>query len=123
MVEEVFKKNNIKLTKQRKEVYELLKEPQTVKDIINKKININPSTIYRIIEIFLKTNLIEEELFDNQIYYKIKNDEHVHYIKCIKCHKKEKLNLCTIKKIKGFEIIDHKIELNGICEKCKKSKN
>ena len=34
MVEEVFKKNNIKLTKQRKEVYELLKEPQTVKDII-----------------------------------------------------------------------------------------
>ena len=123
MVEEVFKKNNIKLTKQRKEVYELLKEPQTVKDIINKKININPSTIYRIIEIFLKTNLIEEELFDNQIYYKIKNDEHVHYIKCIKCHKKEKLNLCYIKKIKGFEIIDHKIELNGICEKCKKSKN
>ena len=123
MVEEVFKKNNIKLTKERKEVYELLKEPQTVKDIINKKININPSTIYRIIEIFLKTNLIEEELFDNQIYYKIKNDEHVHYIKCIKCHKKEKLNLCPIKKIKGFEIIDHKIELNGICEKCKKSKN
>ena len=54
MVEEVFKKNNIKLTKQRKEVYELLKEPQTVKDIINKKININPSTIYRIIEIFLR---------------------------------------------------------------------
>ena len=123
MVEEVFKKNNIKLTKQRKEVYELLKEPQTVKDIINKKININPSTIYRIIEIFLKTNLIEEELFDNQIYYKIKNDEHVHYIKCIKCHKKEKLNLRNKKKIKGFEIIDHKIELNGICEKCKKSKN
>ena len=96
MVEKVFKKNNIKLTKQRKEVYELLKEPQTVKDIINKKININPSTIYRIIEIFLKTNLIEEELFDNQIYYKIKNDEHVHYIKCIKCHKKEKLNLRPI---------------------------
>ena len=123
MVEKVFKKNNIKLTKQRKEVYELLKEPQTVKDIINKKININPSTIYRIIEIFLKTNLIEEELFDNQIYYKIKNDEHVHYINCIKCNKKEKLNLCPIKKIKGFEIIDHKIELNGICEKCKKSKN
>ena len=30
---------------------------------------------------------------------------------------------CGIKKIKGFEIIDHKIELNGICEKCKKSKN
>ena len=71
----------------------------------------------------LSQSASEEELFDNQIYYKIKNDEHVHYIKCIKCHKKEKLNLCPIKKIKGFEIIDHKIELNGICEKCKKSKN
>ena len=123
MVEEIFKKNNIKLTKQRKEIYELLKEPQTIKDIINKKININPSTIYRIIEIFLKNNLIEEELSNNQIYYKIKNNEHINYIKCIKCHKKEKLDLCPIKKIKGFEIIDHKIELNGICEKCKKSKN
>ena len=65
MVEEVFKKNNIKLTKQRKEVYELLKEPQTVKDIINKN-------LWKIESI--ADNVLVEEGFDYTASAKINNE-------------------------------------------------
>lgn len=121
MVEKVFKEYKIKLTKQRKAIYNSLNNPITIKELIIKNKDIDQSTIYRIIELFLSKHIIDEELINNQIYYSLHNNDHIHYINCIKCNKKAVLEICPIKDIDGFTVTAHKIELSGICDECKKN--
>lgn len=124
-MEELLRKNNLKVTKQRLEVLNLINElddSATIKNISN-KIKIDNSTMYRIIELLLEKNVIEKNLnYNDEIYFRIK-ENHIHYIKCIKCHKKEEIEICPIENIeeKGFKILNHKIEIDGICNECNKS--
>lgn len=124
-MEELLRKNNLKVTKQRLEILNLINELDdnaTIKNITN-KIKIDNSTMYRIIELLLEKNIIEKNInYNNEIYFKIR-ENHIHYIKCIKCHKKEKIEICPIENIeeKGFKILKHKIEIDGICNDCSES--
>lgn len=121
-MEELLRKNKLKITRQRLEILNLinaLDDNATTKNI-SSKMKIDNSTMYRIIELLLEKNIIEKNLnYDNEIYFKIKGN-HIHYIKCIKCHKKEKIEICPIENIeeKGFKILNHKIEIDGICTDC-----
>lgn len=127
-IEELFTKNKIKNTKQRKmviiEIGEL-EDKATFKNISDKlKDSMNSSTIYRIIDMFLEKNIIEKRLnYNEEIYYAIK-EEHGHYFNCIKCHKKEKIEVCPIEKIEnelednGYQILNHTIQIDGICKEC-----
>ncbi len=124
MIEEYFKEKNIKLTKQRKLIFDIIDEygEVTFKDIRNKCGNkMNNSTIYRIIELFLNNNVIIKTLND-EIYYSINKNEHKHYIYCVKCHKKTLINICPINSIKdtGYKVLSHQIQINGICSDCQK---
>ncbi len=124
MIEEYFKEKNIKLTKQRKLIFDIIDEYDevTFKDIKNKCNNeMNNSTIYRIIELFLDNNIIVKTLND-EIYYSINKNEHKHYIYCVKCHKKTLINICPIDSIKntGYKVLSHQIQINGICSDCQK---
>lgn len=124
MIEEYFKEKNIKLTKQRKLIFDIIDEygEVTFKDIRNKCDNkMNNSTIYRIIELFLNNNVIIKTLND-EIYYSINKNEHKHYIYCVKCHKKTLINICPINSIKdtGYKVLSHQIQINGICSDCQK---
>ena len=122
MIEEILKNKNLKQTKQRIEILNLIQKldiEATKKNIIE-KINIDKSTVYRTLETLLKNDIIETSInYKNELYYLIKQ-EHKHYIKCIKCHKKEEINICPVEDIekKGFRVITHKIEIDGICDKC-----
>ncbi len=124
-MEELLKKNNLKVTKQRLEILNLINELDdnaTIKNISN-KIKIDNSTMYRIINLLLEKNIIEKNLnYNDEIYLKIK-EKHSHYIKCIKCHKKVKMEICPIEEIeeKNFTILNHKIEIEGICNDCNRS--
>ena len=66
MIEELFKKNNIKNTKQRNLVYEIVlnsKEEATVKYIFDKcSNNVDLATIYRIIDLFISKELLIKNL-------------------------------------------------------------
>lgn len=124
MIEEYFKEKNIKLTKQRRLIFDIIDEygEVTFKDIRNKCGNkMNNSTIYRIIELFLNNNVIIKTLND-EIYYSINKNEHKHYIYCVKCHKKTLINICPINNIKdtGYKVLSHQIQINGICSDCQK---
>lgn len=129
MIEQIFKNNNLKLTNQRKQIYNTILNSHnniTIKEIISNNQDIDPSTIYRIIKVLLEHNIIIKDIdYNNEIYYKI-NETHNHYINCIKCHKKIEIEECPIieveKKLEnnGFHIINHKIEINGICDSCNK---
>lgn len=128
MIEDILKKNNLKLTKQRKLVYEIIsdnEEEATLKNIIKKCENkLNITTVYRILENFLEKNLIEKKIdLNKNIYYETKPQEHIHYINCIKCHNKTKIDTEEIKTFeqkvsKGYKVISHDIEFTGICKNC-----
>lgn len=121
-MEKLLKKNNLKITKQRLEILNIINKldiEATNKNILSIT-NIDKSTVYRTIETLLKNNILETSInHKNELYYQIKQD-HIHYIKCIKCHKKEEINICPVEDLekKGFKVITHKIEIDGICNKC-----
>jgi len=121
---ELFKENNIKLTKQRKIIFEIIDklEDATFKDIEEKcKNNMNKSTIYRIIELFLEKEIINKSIDNNIITYSINKHEHKHYIYCVKCHKKTTINICPIDEIDtNYKLLSHQIKINGICPSCQK---
>lgn len=121
-MKEILKNNNLKITQPRTEILEIINKldiEATIKNILDKT-QIDKSTVYRTIQTFLEKNIIETSInYKNELYYQIKQ-EHKHYIKCIKCHKKEEINICPVEDLekKGFKIITHTIEIDGICNKC-----
>lgn len=132
MIEEIFKNKNIKLTKQRRLVYDIVNnsdEDATIKYIIeNCSKQVDTATIYRIIETFLEKEIFHKKInFDNEIFYEVINNDHIHYINCIKCHKKTKIDECPFSEIEKeicdkekYTMISHEIEFNGICSECNK---
>lgn len=118
----ILKDRGLKVTKQRKEILEIiikLDVDATNKNILS-KITIDKSTMYRILQLLIDKNIIEKNLgYNDEIYYSI-CEEHKHYIKCIKCHKKEEIDVCPVNQAekKGYQIINHKIEIDGICNEC-----
>ena len=124
---ELFKEKGIKVTRQRKEIYNIVKaNPSTIKEILKRKTNdVDVSTLYRIIDLFIKKGIFIKNVdAKGDVYYTL-NEEHVHYINCIKCHKKEKIDLCpiddmakSIKKETVYTLVSHNMMLDGICEKC-----
>lgn len=128
MIEEIFKNSNIKLTKQRKLIYNIIKDDNhisTIKYIVSKSNDsLNTATIYRIIDTFLSNNLIVKKIgLTGEVYYEIKPQGHNHYINCIKCHKKKKIDPKEIEKFEqkvsnGYRLVSHDIEFSGICENC-----
>lgn len=128
MIEALCKKNNLKITKQRKIVIDIISslgDNATLKNILSKTSeSIDNSTVYRIIDLFVSKNIIEKQInYNEEIFYSIR-EEHGHYINCVRCHKKEKINDCPIESIekdlevKGYEILNHTIQIDGICKDC-----
>ena len=125
---ELFKNKGIKCTKQREKVLSIISEkPVTIKEILDSKEDIDTSTVYRILELFLEKELIIKIVDGSEVYYAV-NDTHSHYVNCIKCHKKEKINYCYMEKMEdkiekdlGYTLVSHNLIIDGICPKCKKA--
>lgn len=50
------------------------------------------------------------------------SERHHHHIACIKCGKVEHVEECgfeKMKKVKGYKIVSHFLQLNGICAECR----
>lgn len=120
---EAFKNKGIKSTKQRENLYNFVKnyDGEVTIKIISDNCKVDKVTIYRIIELFLEKEIFIKKLnYEGQIYYMLNG--HYHYINCIKCHKRTRIEICPIKDIKidDYIILNHSIELNGICDSCKR---
>jgi len=134
-------KNNwppgIKRTKQRESVLFILqnaKGPLSATDICakmeDKKGNAWLSTVYRILELFVKkgiairTNVMSQDM----AVYEINNPKHKHYAICINCHKIIKMENCPMENFNpeleenGFHVLGHNLEIYGYCKDCAKLK-
>ncbi|MDD3393131.1 MAG: Fur family transcriptional regulator [Anaerotignum sp.] len=132
---EIFNQNNIKTTKQRETVFDVLMNasmPLTVEEIYvtlrEKEKNMSLSTIYRVLDVFVSKDLVEKSNFSksNMAVYEIKGTKHKHHLICICCGKIVALDSCPIhdyekalEKTTSFDIISHKLEFFGYCPECK----
>ncbi|WP_066892369.1 Fur family transcriptional regulator [Clostridium nigeriense] len=90
--------------------------------------NLNLSTIYRTLELLEEKNVIKKINIDGPAIFVLKKENHKHILQCDVCHKSVEIP-CPMEEIEeaikaqvGFSLTKHKLELNGICDKCKKRK-
>lgn len=123
MIKEILNSNHIRATNQRVEILELIYEKKiiTIKELERQLKSIDPSTIYRTLELFLNRNIIEKEIDNNKVIYSL-HEGHKHYIKCIKCNEIQEIKTCPIEQseLNGFIITNHSIKIDGICKNCNK---
>lgn len=120
----------MRMTKQRKLIYDILKA-------INKPLNIenifyslpdetmNLSTVYRTIEYFESFDLLIKFHFNGNSYYILNdNNEHHHFSICTSCLEMKEI-AChldqTIKDLKNddsFLVTNHEITIYGLCKDC-----
>jgi Fur family ferric uptake transcriptional regulator len=132
MKNKILSQKGIKTTSQREAILNIVKEanePITIKQIQEKckeKIEIDLSTIYRILDLFVDNNIFTKILdYDGDTYYEFKTQYHKHYIKCLKCNEKQVIDYCplddTLEKIlknTGYTMVEHSLQLQGMCKKC-----
>lgn len=96
---------NIKWTKQRKCVYQVLSEaaePLSAHQIYNLVLKETSeesyalSTIYRILAAFEENGLVNSTTWmgDDTVVYELERGEHRHYAVCLECHKRIPLQTC-----------------------------
>lgn len=130
---EILKKNNLRLTYERKALYQSLAShdtPVSLKHLassLSEKMDI--VTVYRNIEIFENIGVI------NKVYtgwkYRIELSEqfrpHHHHLTCERCGKVIPIKLgenmertiTNFGKKHGFKIKSHEVELRGLCQNCR----
>ena len=108
-------------------------KPLTANEIFEKLTvskNINLSTVYRILKKLENDKLIQKSIKQDKIaYYEFITKKHQHHLVCAKCHNEIPIDICPIinefsKKIEsdtGYKILNHNLELTGICKKCQKN--
>ena len=116
-----------------KDILKNSKRPLTAKEIysISKStINVDFSTIYRILKNLEEENFVTKTIRQNKnSYYEIKTNEHKHQIICSCCNKEIQIDCPIIDNFKnylemntGYEINYHNLELRGLCPNCRKNK-
>ncbi|MGL4772078.1 MAG: Fur family transcriptional regulator [Clostridium sp.] len=132
-VEEILREKCIKVTKGRVGILEILQKQEgalssdDIYELCKKEnIDINLSTVYRVLEVFEKNNIVDKfTLNDGLFLFKLKGDDHKHLLECDVCHKEVEVE-CPMKQIEeivkintGFTLTDHNLKMKGICEECK----
>jgi Fur family transcriptional regulator, ferric uptake regulator len=128
------KKNNIKVTKARIYIMELLLNSDCAitadfiyESSLDKKLNIDLSTVYRTLELLEAKSLVDKfDLGEGMNSFILKKLGHKHIVECSKCHRELEID-CPMNQIDelirnktGFTPIEHELNIKGICEECKK---
>jgi Fur family ferric uptake transcriptional regulator len=131
---ELLKKENIKNTKHRNSVLEVMEitgQPITVEEIYlklqEKGVSISLSTVYRVLEVLWNKDIVLKMSFadNNKSLYEINNKKHRHHVLCLKCRKILPVEGCPIGEyVKAIEqkfqfiISGHNLEFYGVCSAC-----
>ena len=130
------KSKQLKLTKQRLNILEIFLESDkhlTADEIYQKVRKKNPSTghstVYRTLKLLVECKIAKEHDFGcgSSRYEACFEKAHHDHLICLKCNqiyefenKEIELLQEKIAESFSFEILDHKLELYGICSSCKK---
>lgn len=135
--QEFLKSKNIKITKGRVEILEILKGAEGSLSAENiyaisreENVNINLSTVYRTLELFEEKQIIEKiALTDGVFAYKLRKKTHKHLLRCDVCNKEIDIP-CPMSQIEeivrnetGFTLTEHDLVMKGVCRECKNNGN
>lgn len=84
------------------------------------------STVYRILELFVKKGVaVKITMMNNDTaFYELNRFEHKHYAVCMNCHKIIPMDNCPMERFipkladKDFQVIGHNLEIYGYCKNC-----
>jgi len=81
--------------------------------------------VYRNLESLVECGVLTRiQQFDRRKHYGLccaSHHDHHHHITCVKCGKVDDIQECaigSIKKIKGYKVVSHFMQVNGICAGC-----
>jgi len=127
----ILNSHNIKATRQRVEIYKVLQKTQqclSADEILQaleaQNLKIDLATVYRNLELFVQNGIAIKSTINRKHFFEIKKSSHYHYFVCIKCNEKAEIVDCKINLIEeelnkmNFKILDHNLEVYGICNKC-----
>lgn len=134
--EEVLKKNNLKMTRHRHAVLEVLDGnslPLSAEELYiklkEKGVSMSFSTVYRVLEAFLEKGIVVRNNLpdDGKSVYEIYCcDNHHHYLLCIDCRKVVQVEGCPLEEYEraieekfAFIVKGHNLEVYGYCSDCK----
>lgn len=131
---DILKKNNLKITKNRIAILEELEKretPVTAEDVFisiseSSEEKYSLSSVYRALNHFCEKSIVKKTAeIDGTTYFQL-NNVHTHSLICIKCKKIVPINHCPIKPLirsieekTDFLVTGHHLEIKGICKDCK----
>jgi Fur family ferric uptake transcriptional regulator len=131
---EILKGGNLKSTKHRIAVLEILKAnklPLSAEDIyIRLKQNntsISLSTVYRVLETLHEKDIVSKVSIpdSSRAVYELHGNEHRHHLLCVKCKKLLAIDGCPLEEYEklledrfGFTVKGHNLEVYGYCKSC-----
>ncbi|RKX77935.1 MAG: transcriptional repressor [Spirochaetes bacterium] len=88
------------------------------------------ATVYRTLQLLKENGLVEQRDFgDGKKRYERRDETHHDHLVCINCGKVEEFDVPVIERLqeevareKGFNMVDHRLELYGYCKKCREEK-
>src|SRR5690242_8859030 len=122
--------DTLKKTKGREAILNVLKEEEVQVDashiqqhLSEKAVEINPATIYRILDAFYRTGVVQRfEFQEGKFRYELASKEDHHHLICESCGKIEDISDCAIpelekdiQKKKKFLVKRHSLEFFGLC--------
>ena len=130
--DEILKDNNLKITKGRIALLELLKNSEVpmnteeIFDLTDKESIPSFTSLYRMLNELSDKGIIRKNLYSNGLfYYELAQTDHKHYIVCSKCGKVSPIKECPISDFEkiaedetGYKVVGHIVELRGICPEC-----
>ncbi|MCF7792473.1 MAG: transcriptional repressor [Candidatus Cloacimonetes bacterium] len=128
---QVLKEHDIAPSMQRVKILEYLQNYKThpTADMIYKALvkdipTLSKTTVYNTLKTFIdKGILVALTLFENEVRYEYNTNPHIHF-KCIKCKKIYDLDKAfdgyNDNVIDGHKVIEHHVNLKGVCRKCLK---
>lgn len=134
---EFFHHHQLKNTPARDRVYHLLQahQPLTLEALFSiiqsqhKDKRISHSTVFRILEQFIKAQIVEKISLDiaPTPFYQLRDDHHHHQLVCVKCKQIVSIEECPLTEFEKkmakkhhFQIEQHQFTLYGVCQSCQK---
>ena len=138
-IKNIFKGKNIKYTKHREMIYDVLSKsnyPIAAEDIYIRLKEMDSticlSTVYRILDAFIDKNIVVKSSMagKNKSIFEIEPMDHRHRLICIGCKKTINVEGCPLKEYErllqkktDFDITGHHLDLVGYCPKCKQKQH
>ena len=132
------RENGYLVTRQRRRIAEVIfnsKGHLSVEDIQSllrqKKISASIASIYRTLEVLIKSDLVVQHHFGKRFkrFEAIREDKHHDHLICTRCNRVFEFKNDTIEDLQvkvaaehNFVISNHKLDIYGLCSKCVGSK-